>query len=516
MAPRSARCAIAPPMIKTIKTYPLATVLAVALIVRLLAVIWSEGFIHSDDHFDSIAVAWDWLHGGLWGGDGQLRWKHWDSTTIGRFPLYTLSLLGIMKLYELFGVDSLNCMMYGVRLAHALVALLPVWAVFRVTRLITGSDRWALFGGLVMALHFAFPFLGVRNLIEVVGGNLWIVAVLFLYLYQNDRRNRWLYLAGLFTGLAWMIRFQLAFAVLPVPFILWYETRQIKPAIHYCLAVGVMLLASGLLDLALLGRFAGSTLTNLAMNTSLDALYSTIPLLYPALLLLMFVPPFSLVAFWQSGRPSFWLKHKLLVFSSMSFLVFHWAHDNQQERFIFPMLPAFALILVLALWHRYHEQGVSFRSNRWLVWSAGVSVVLNIVLLSGLTFGYGHKGMIEPLKYFEREDPEARVMIVQPGVKRWMPIEYGGHRLKHIYIRHWENLKHFDPGTPAGDVLDYCVIYPKHEEMLQACLDSVEMRFGPMTPMFEVEPSLYDNLLHTLNPNHNDNFRAWVYRPESD
>ena len=75
---------------KIIKTYPLATVLVVALAVRLLAVIWSEGFIHSDDHFDSISVAWDWFNGGLWGSDGQLRWKHWDSTTIGRFPLYSL------------------------------------------------------------------------------------------------------------------------------------------------------------------------------------------------------------------------------------------------------------------------------------------------------------------------------------------------------------------------------------------------------------------------------------------
>jgi len=503
-------------MSKIIKTYPLATVLAVALAVRLLAVIWSEGFIHSDDHFDSISVAWDWFNGGLWGSDGQLRWKHWDSTTIGRFPLYSLSLLGIMKLYEFFGVVSLNTMMYGIRLAHALISLLPVWAVFRIIRQTTNSDRWALFGGLAVALHFAFPFLGVRNLIEVVGGNLWIVAILFLYLFQKDRRTRWLYLAGLFTGLAWMIRFQIAFAVLPIPLILWYETRRLKPVIHYCLAVGAMLLASGFLDLALLGRFAGSTLTNLTMNTSLDALYYTIPLLYPALLLLIFVPPFSLVAFWQAGRPSFWLKHKLLVYSSLSFLIFHWLHANQQERFIFPVLPAFALILVLALWHRYQKQGFDFRSSRGLVWSAGVSVALNFILLSGLTFAYGHKGMIEPLKYFEREAPEARVMIVQPGVKRWMPIEYGGQRLKHIYIRHWEDLESFGPGTPAKDVFDYCVIYPKRAEMLGACLDSVEVRFGPMTPLFKVAPSLYDQLLNRANPNHNDNFEAYVYQPASD
>jgi len=500
-------------MAKFIRTYPLAAVLLVALALRLLAVVWSQGFIHSDDHFDSIAVAWDWFNGGLWGKDGFLRWKHMPSTTIGRFPLYTLSLLGIMKVYEFFGVMSLNTMMYGIRLVHALISVLPVWVVFRVTRQITGSDRWALFGGLAVALHFAFPFLGVRNLIEMVGGNIWIVAILFLYLYQRDRRVGWLYLAGLVSGLAWMIRFQLAFAVLPIPFILWYESRSLRPAVHFSLAVGLMLLASGFMDLALLGRFAGSTLTNLSMNTTLDALYYTIPMLYPVLLLLLFVPPFSVLAFWQAGRPSFWLKHKLLVFSSMSFLIAHWLHTNQQERFIFPILPTFALILVLALWHRHHQRGYIIRNRRLLLWLAGISLGINCILLGGLTFAYGHKGMIEPLKYFEREHPDARVMVVQPDIYRWMPIEYGGQRLKHIYVREWSDFGHFKPGTAAGEVLDYCIIYPKTGEMLPALLDSVEVRFGRMEPMFQVTPSLYDQLLHLANSNHNDNFAAYVYRP---
>lgn len=512
LAPRSAGPAVFA-MGNFIKKHPLATVILAALAVRLVAVLWSQGFIHSDDQFDSISVAWDWLHGGLWGQDGFLRWKHMPSTTIGRFPLYTLSLLGIMKLYKALGGDSLNTMMYGIRLSHALISLLPVWVTFRVTKMVTGSDRWAMFGGLAVAFHFAFPFLGVRNLIEVVGGNIWILAILLLYLYQKDKQTRWLYLAGLVSGLAWMIRFQLAFAVIPVPFVLWYEERRIKPAVHYSLAVTAMLLASGFMDLGLLGRFAGSTLKNLSMNTGLDALYYTIPLMYPALLLLLFVPPFSVVAFWQAGRPSFWLKHKLLVFSSAFFVLGHWLHSNQQERFIFPILPAFALILVLALWYRYQNKGYILKSRRLMYWLAGTSLVINFALLAFLSVAFGHEGMIVPLKYFEREDPTARVMIVQPNVPRWMPIEYGGKRLKHVYIRDWKDLKAFDKGTPAGDVFDYCIIYPKREKLLQASIDSVEVRFGKLEPMFQVAPSYYDELLHLANPNHNDNFAAYVYRP---
>ena len=72
--------------------------------------------------------------------------------------------------------------------------------------------------------------------------------------------------------------------------------------------------------------------------------------------------------------------------------------------------------------------------------------------------------MIEPLKYFEREAPRARIMVVQPEVKRWVPLEYGGADLKRVYIRRWEDLKHFDPGTPAKDVFDYCLVYPKRSQ----------------------------------------------------
>ena len=127
--------------------------------VEHLAVIFSQGFIHSDDHFDTISVAWDWLHGGLWGEDGNLRWKHEPAETIGRFPLYTLFLLAQMKICHWAGISSLSVMMYFIRLVHALISLLPVWAAFRIVKMSTNSNRWAAIAGLTIAFHFAFPFL---------------------------------------------------------------------------------------------------------------------------------------------------------------------------------------------------------------------------------------------------------------------------------------------------------------------------------------------------------------------
>lgn len=484
-----------------------------AMAVRLLAVIWSKGFIHSDDHFDSISVAYEWLVGGFWGEDGFLRWKHKLSDTIGRFPLYNLTLFAIMKLNQMVGISSLNGMMYSIRFSHALLSLLPVWAGFKITRQITRSDRWAIVAALALGFNFAMPFLGVRNLIEIVGGDLWIVAVLFLYRYQDDKTVRWLYLAGLFSGLAWMIRFQLAFAIVPVPFVLWFEQRSLKPAAHYSLAVIIMLLLSGLTDLLLLGRFGGSTITNLTMNTGLGALYNTIPLLYVAILLIILVPPFSLLVVYLSARISFLRAHLMLVATTGFFILVHSLHPNQQERFVFPVLNAAILLAILSLWWRQEQKGYILKSRTAFRLIAGSSLLLNFVLLGFFTFAYGHRGMIEPLVRLESTSPKARVLFMQPSVKRWAPIEYAGEEFKRYYVRDWADWEKM-PGVYLNEgSFDYFLLYPKVGDDLDSYADSVQARFGPIEPVFEVEPSTYDWLLHAMNPGHNDDYAAFVYRP---
>jgi len=495
-------------MLKLAESRPLLSVLVAALVVRLLSVFWSEGFIHSDDHFDTIAVAWEWLNGGWWGANGFLRWKHDLSDTIGRFPLYTLVLWAEMKGCQLLGITSLGSMMYVIRFTHAMVSLLPVWAVFEITRRVTGSVRWAMVGGLMVGFHFAMPFLGVRNSIESVGGSLWVVALLFLYRYRDDPRVKWLYLAGLMTGLAWMIRFQLAFAVVPLPFILWWETRKLRPMLHYSLSVGIMILIAAFTDQWLLGKFGSSTLAYLSMNVEGGPLYKTIPMLYPLLLILLLVPPFSLVILYTAGRPSFVKRHLALVGTTASFVAIHWLHPHQQERFIFPMLAALLLIAVLALHQYVKDRKEMLILLGWRRVLLGISLTINLVLLAGATVAYGHRGMIEPVKWFEANDPAARVLFLQPEIKRWVPNEYGGEALTRFYIRKWDDLAN------AASEYDYYVLYPKRPDDLEPYLDSLQCRFGALKPFMEIEPSSYDQLLHVLNRNHNDNFAAHIYRSQ--
>jgi hypothetical protein len=121
--------------------------------------------------------------------------------------------------------------------------------------------------------------------------------------------------------------------------------------------------------------------------------------------------------------------------------------------------------------------------------------------------------MIEPLRWFEANQPEARVLFLQPKVKRWVPIEYGGGQLSRVYVRNWTDLEPFAKATTTSNKFDFFVVYPKRADDLPRYIDSLQTYFGEVEPVFEIAPSGYDQALHKLNPGHNDNYAAFVFKP---
>lgn len=499
-----------------INKHPLFFVILIAILIRLPAVIWSQGYIHSDDHFDTIEVARDWAQDGLWGEDGYLRWKNQSSESIARFPLYTLFLYGILLLYKFIGITSLNTIMFGVRSIHALISIIPIWAGFKIILMTTNSKKWAIIGGLVIASNFAMPFLGVRNLIEMVGGNIWVLALYFLYKYKYEYdkgRAGSLFMAGIITGLAWMIRFQIAFAVLPIPIILWLRHRELRPAIEYSTGVVVMLMLSGIIDWFFLGSFAASTIRNLSMNTTLGALYKTVPLMYPLELLVFLVPPISFLAIYYSLKPSFWKKHQLLFFSILMFFVFHMSHSNQQERFIFPIIPAALIMAILACWEKYRKDGYILKKKK--LWNGLIisSLAVNLIILIPLTVSSGHLGLVKAMVWIENLESKKTIVIIQPHLKQWMPLEYTGDaNLDRATVRDWNDLQNCRNAPEKWDKWKYCIFYPMKDSDMNEYLDSAIAVFGQMEYYDTIEPSFYDNILHKMNPRYNPSFKAIIYK----
>ncbi len=493
-----------------IRSHPLATVLVIAALLRLVAVIFSKGFMASDDHYETVSVAYNWLRSGALNDSGHLIWGSHASEDIARFPLYNLLLLGIMKMNAFFGVESLDRIMYSIRGIHALLSLISVWALYRITRMVTWSTNWAVAAGLVGAAHFAMPYLAVHNLIEMVGGHFFILAVYLLYVYRGKQRDRWLVLAGVATGLAWMIRFQIAFAVLPIPLVLWYDHRRLKPAVVYCATVLSMIMISGFVDWWLLGKFMGSTINYLRQALAEGSLYRSSLFIYPAVLLAFFIPPFSLVTFFLAARKRFWTEHKIICFSVVTFILVHVLAQNRQERFMVPIVPVIMLIIILALYQHYRQDGFWFK-RRWLVrWVVGVTLVINVLLLIPFSFNYSHRGLVEPLARVEQGGQAlSHITFVTPDAGRIFPLDYGGMILPgRRYIRSWTDL----PDSSAKT--DYYFLYPNSATDLPAYVDSISSRVGEIKQVFHVGPSPVDYILHALN-RRNKTHEVWVFEPRS-
>lgn len=505
-------------MKRLIENHPLGAVLLAAALLRLLAVVFSKGYMASDDHFETVAVAYDWLQNGFWGPDGLMHWKGRPAHKLSRFPLYTPVLYLNMKLaVVLTGQQSLDSIMYVVRATHALFSLLGVWAVYAVTRRVTLSVSWAAAAGLTVAAHFALPFLSVRNLIEMVGGLVWIISLWAYYRWRDDHHDRWLIVSALLAVVAWMCRFQMIFAIAFVPPAVWFGNRRVRPAVVYSLAVVAGLLAAGIVEWILVGQPFGTTLAHIRQGLTEGAVYRTSMFVYLGVIAGFFIPPLALLILYASARRSFWSQHRVLVFSTAGFVVVHSLMASRQERYMIPMVPVLCLIAVLALRQYIVDNGWLVRKQGLFKAVVASSLAINFVLLPLFTFNYGHRGMVEPLVTIESlGDTRPAVLFFTPDRYRNFPIQYGGFEpIVRQYVWEWKELQPrlTDPAAPIR--YDFVLLYPPDSTQLSVYLDSLRPFLGELEPAFYERPSLMDLVLHKLNPRHNRTNDVWVYRPVS-
>jgi len=505
-------------LIRLAQDNPLATVMIAAIIFRLLATIFSKGYLYTDDHYETVSVAYKWLQNGLLNSDGYLTWGgRTDPDTIRRCPIYTLFLFGIMKFLYAFGVESLDKLMYGVRAVHSLISLVSVYAVYKTVELVTKSSRWALIGGLFIALHFALPTLSARTLIEFVSANFWILAIYLTYKYQYKRQALpvlcW---AGIFSAVAILIRFQVVFSVILVPIILIWQYKRIKEALWFCYGMAAVLIITGILEYQLLDSFLKGTLSQLP---SFSDIQSAPPVhepfwVYIVVLIVLFIPPLSIFTFISAGFKKFWSRHPQLVFTTLSFVLLHTILWNRQERFIIPILPAVILIMTLVVWQQYSQNGFLFRHKRLFKAMVIFSIVINLFMLPIFTMNYGRKGLVDPLVKIEKISERPAVIYFSPEKFHEMyPDDYVGLKGSRRYnITSWESLNTHIEIKKIDTIESFLVIYPLKDGDMQRYLDSLETRLGPLEELYHIGPSTIDYVLHILNPRHNRTHEAWVYK----
>jgi hypothetical protein len=490
---------------------PLTVLMLVGLALRLIAVVFARGYMGSDDHYQVIEIAADWERGNhlfLSGGEQFYR-----------SLLYPGVNWLLMALTHRLGFYHPDTVMMVNRFAHALYSLWVIVLTYRIG-LLLGGKRTAWTAGLLVAAHAVMPYVAVRDLLETA-----CIPFLLLGLYKiiqiekTDARHSsraWL-VAGAALGLSFVIRWQVASAILGIGLYVLYRRRWRGMIL---LSVGCLfpIVFQGLWDLNLHGIFLGSMWVYIAHNMQHARDYVVGPWYrYVWLILGIFIPPFSLLFVAAIARYA--RRMGVVLWAVLAFLIVHMLVPGKQERFLLPIFPLLALMGAVGL-NLWQIEG-SAVWQRWIRRGWRYFWTINAVLLVIAMLDYSQKARVASLiVLYERGDATGIVAdfterdVGLPGYyldgadpSRPNPPIYEARRPEDLDTLH---LRSKGLLAPPVAPINYVLVFSggkidQHLAMLNA-------RLGPVEIVAHITPSFADWLLLQLNPKYNHSKEAWVCR----
>lgn len=506
---------------------PLSLILSLAVLLRVLAAFFSRGYAFHDDHFDVIAIAQHWV-------EGVPDWLHEDLP-----PRHSMFYVGLH--YILFymcdhlGFTHPEGKMTLVRLLHGLYATLVVYFGYKITALLAGN-REARLVGLLLALMWYMPFMSVRNLVEMVCIPPYLAA--FYLMHKHPERLRSYFWAGALFGLAFVLRYHTLLLAAGIGLVLLYQRRWHAGAWWLAGFALVVTLIQGSIDYVFFDYPFHSVVTYFLFNTQHAQGYTTGPVYRHLLTLLGFlVPPVSvylLVGYARTARLA-----PMLFGGGLAFFIAHSLFPNKQERFILPMLPLIVMLGVIG-WQQFAATSRFWLSRRKLLaYSWGFFWALNLLAAVALCFTYSKKSRIAPLVYLAGQD-QLKGILLETGPRggKIPPLFYLGRLaaeaedFRRDDKNRWGRYKSGTP-LPENFVMVYSLNNDKPLDTLRAQIirpyqpgfvvmvgpEELEKRlqrlrhlYPDLTLVHTISPSLYDQVLHRLNPRVHKDERVRIYR----
>lgn len=479
---------------------PLALILWLALLFRLLAAFFARGWGMLDDHFLVIEAPQSWVF-----GYDYNRWLPGSTGNTGPsghnffYPgLHYFLFLGMRAI----GLDDPQFKMLIVRIIHAAWSMVTVWAGYRITEKLSGT-RPARLAGILLALYFFFPWTGVRNLVESTCIPFLMLGFHRLILHGNRSKAGIVGLqAGLLFGMAMNLRYQTALFPVGVMTVLLLR-REWKEALALGAGTAIAFLGvQAAIDLAIWGRPFAEVAGYVTVNVVDRHSYFNLPW-YNYFLTVggMLLPPVSLLLFWGFFRG--WKDQLLLFLPAAFFFLFHSAFPNKQERFILPFIPFFIMAGVMG-YHRYVKGSRLFVARPGLLRGTWIFFwIINGILLGGLTFMYSKKSRAETMYYLYRY-PDVRTIILEDetGNVPLLPIFYTGQ---------WPRFPEKEPGdSTIYQQVERFAARPRSahpqffiftgEKNLKERVARARASFPGLVYETTIEPAFIDRFMHRLNP----------------
>lgn len=475
------------------------TILIAALIFRVIAAIFSQGYGMHDDHFLVVEASASWVD-----GYDYNHWLPWSPDSTGKPEGHSFTYVGLNFFYfyimKFLGVADPKTLMLFNRLLHGLFSMLVVYFGIRITEKISDKKN-AVIVGWLLALLWLMPFLSVRNLVEMacIPFILWSVWLTL----KNESTLNYLW-AGLLMGMAISFRYQVGVFAVGVAAVYFFQFKWSRFLLFSLGVIVIFAITQGLVDYLIWGYPFAEFIGYFTYNSNEGTAY--IPnnnyAMYVLVLMGSCLAPLGLLlgyGFFASIK-----KYWYLIVPTLLFLIFHSLYPSKQERFIFPVLPHFIILGVVG----YHLFANSeFRQKLWR-FSYRAFWVLNIPLLLIVSVAYSKQSRVESMYYFyENNEKPGRILLEATG-------ETGPSMLPKFYSGSWwfGMLERTDTNQSLtiypNYVYDFIIFYGEKN------LDKRIAIYRELYPNMELgkkcEPSFVDRFLRWLNPrNTNQYIEVW-------
>lgn len=475
------------------------TILMAAIVIRLIAAVFSQGYGMHDDHFLIVESSASWVD-----GFDYNNWLPWSEANRGGPEGHSFTYVGlnylIFEAVKGIGIDDPKLMMLINRLIHAAFSLLIVHFGFRITEKL-GNREQAINIGWLLALLWILPFLSVRNLVEItcIPFMLWGVWLLI----KDEHKHRFFW-AGMLLGMAVSFRYQVAVFAFGVALV-YIIQKQYRAFFQFSGGTALcFVLTQGVVDFIIWGYPFAEFIRYATYNSNEGTAY--IPnnnyFMYIGVLAGATLVPLGFLML--AGFVKSWKKYLLIFIPVLLFIIFHSLYPSKQERFILPVLPFFLMLGVIGYDLFKATRFIhSFKRVSWRIFW-----VLNIPLLLFTSFTYSKKSRVEAMYFFASIDTKD-MKILQESTGLSDPS-----MLPKFYSKNWElsvfNRRNKEQSLSVHENYIYDYIIFCDEEDLEYRIDQYQAIYPDMERVKVCEPSMVDALLRWLNPrNRNEYIEIW-------
>ena len=199
----------------------LRRVLLAATLVRLIAAIFSEGYLMSDDHFLAVEPVSSWVHGENYHNWYPNEYNQVDHAQPFSYVYYFLNYV-ILKLCAIIGIMNPFIQAFVLRLAHAALSLWGVYLFVKIAERLISSVSWRMYAIWFWVFGGVVTVFSVHQLVETACIPFVLLAYLYVLKYFDRERMGALIIAALAFSFSVGMRYQLVFFPLTLGmYLLW-------------------------------------------------------------------------------------------------------------------------------------------------------------------------------------------------------------------------------------------------------------------------------------------------------